>query len=88
LGAPVSGESMTAEKGTLTIVVSDDSEVLEKHCDIFQTVRKTIFHVGGVGLGVRETCAFEQSITAVSCAWRRSALGDSSCPQNAAFGRA
>lgn len=51
LDAPVSGGTIGAEKATLTIMVGGDQELLEAHRDILQTLGKTIYHVGGVGMG-------------------------------------
>ncbi len=51
LDAPVSGGTVGAEKATLTIMVGGEQEVLEGQMDILQTLGKTIYHVGGVGMG-------------------------------------
>jgi 3-hydroxyisobutyrate dehydrogenase len=51
LDAPVSGGTVGAEKATLTIMVGGEKELLEAHRDILQTLGKTIYHVGGVGMG-------------------------------------
>ena len=51
LDAPVSGGTVGAEKAILTIMVGGDAELLEKHRDILETMGRTIFHVGGVGMG-------------------------------------
>ena len=51
LDAPVSGGNIGAEKGTLTIMVGGDKDVLEAQRDVLETIGKTIFHVGGVGMG-------------------------------------
>ena len=51
LDAPVSGGNIGAEKGTLTIMVGGDKDVLEAQRDLLEVMGKTIFHVGGVGMG-------------------------------------
>jgi 2-hydroxymethylglutarate dehydrogenase len=51
LDAPVSGGNIGAEKGTLTIMVGCEKEVLEEQRDLLEVMGKTIFHVGGVGMG-------------------------------------
>lgn len=51
LDAPVSGGNIGAEKGTLTIMVGGEKEVLEEQRDLLEVMGKTIFHVGGVGMG-------------------------------------
>jgi 3-hydroxyisobutyrate dehydrogenase-like beta-hydroxyacid dehydrogenase len=51
LDAPVSGGTGGAEKGTLTIMVGGDKAVLDEHMEILQVMGKTIYHVGGVGMG-------------------------------------
>jgi 3-hydroxyisobutyrate dehydrogenase len=51
LDAPVSGGNVGAEKGTLTIMVGCEKEVLEEQRDLLEVMGKTIFHVGGVGMG-------------------------------------
>lgn len=51
LDAPVSGGTIGAEKATLTIMVGGDKELLDIHMGILQTLGKTIYHVGGVGMG-------------------------------------
>lgn len=51
MDAPVSGGTVGAEKAILTIMVGGDAELLEKHRDILETMGRTIFHVGGVGMG-------------------------------------
>ncbi len=51
LDAPVSGGNIGAAKGTLTIMVGGDKGVLEAQRDLLEVMGKTIFHVGGVGMG-------------------------------------
>lgn len=51
LDAPVSGGTIGAEKATLTIMVGGDKDLLDAHLDILQALGKTIYHVGGVGMG-------------------------------------
>jgi len=51
LDAPVSGGTVGAEKATLTIMVGGDKALLDEHMEILQTMGKTIYHVGDVGMG-------------------------------------
>lgn len=51
LDAPVSGGTTGAEKGTLTIMVGGDKDLLDEHRDILLAMGKTIYHVGDVGMG-------------------------------------
>ena len=51
LDAPVSGGTIGAEKGTLTIMVGGDKALLDEHMDILLAMGKTIHHVGDVGMG-------------------------------------
>jgi len=51
LDAPVSGGTGGAEKATLTIMVGGDKTLLDEHMEILQTLGKTIYHVGDVGMG-------------------------------------
>ena len=51
LDAPVSGGNIGAEKGTLTIMVGGEKDVLETQRDLLEVMGETIFHVGGVGMG-------------------------------------
>lgn len=51
IDAPVSGGNVAAEKGTLTIIVGGEKEVLEAQRDILETLGAKIFHVGGIGMG-------------------------------------
>jgi len=51
LDAPVSGGDIGAKNGTLTIMVGGDISTLEKVMPIFETMGRTITHVGGAGAG-------------------------------------
>ena len=51
MDAPVSGGNVGAEKGTLTIMIGGENSLVDAHMDIFETVGKTIYHVGEVGMG-------------------------------------
>ena len=51
MDAPVSGGTIAAEKGTLTIMVGGDKELLDEHTDILEVMGKTIYHVGDIGMG-------------------------------------
>ena len=51
LDAPVSGGDIGARNGTLAIMVGGPAEALEKVMPIFQTMGKTITHVGEAGAG-------------------------------------
>lgn len=51
LDAPVSGGTVGAEKGTLTIMVGGDKALLDEHMELLQAMGKTIYHVGDVGMG-------------------------------------
>ena len=51
LDAPVSGGTVGAEKGTLTIMVGGDKALLDEHMEILKVMGKTIYHVGDVGMG-------------------------------------
>jgi len=51
MDAPVSGGTIAAEKGTLTIMVGGDKELLDEHTDILEAMGKTIYHVGDIGMG-------------------------------------
>ena len=52
LDAPVSGGTSGAEKGTLTVMVGGDREVLERARPILAAFAGKIVHCGGVGTGV------------------------------------
>ncbi len=51
MDAPVSGGTVGAEKGSLTIMVGGDEALLDAHRDILETMGKTIYHLGPVGMG-------------------------------------
>lgn len=51
LDAPVSGSSWAAEDGTLSIMVGGDKEIFQKCLPIFETLGKTIVHIGPTGMG-------------------------------------
>lgn len=51
LDAPVSGGDIGAKNGTLTIMVGGDTESLEKVMPVFQSMGKTVTHVGEAGAG-------------------------------------
>lgn len=51
LDAPVSGGDIGAKNGTLTIMVGGDASALEKVMPVFQSMGKTVTHVGGAGAG-------------------------------------
>jgi 3-hydroxyisobutyrate dehydrogenase len=49
--APVSGGTIGAEKGTLTVMVGGDAAVFERMQPVFQSFGQKIVHCGGVGAG-------------------------------------
>jgi 3-hydroxyisobutyrate dehydrogenase len=51
IDAPVSGGTSGAEKGTLTIMVGGDPEVLERARPVLETFGQKIVHCGDVGAG-------------------------------------
>jgi 2-hydroxymethylglutarate dehydrogenase len=51
LDAPVSGGTIGAEKGTLTIMVGGDAKALQKVRPVLETMGKNIYHVGDIGCG-------------------------------------
>jgi 2-hydroxy-3-oxopropionate reductase len=51
LDAPVSGGDIGARNGTLAIMVGGPVEALEQVMPVFQTMGKTVTHVGGAGAG-------------------------------------
>ncbi len=51
LDAPVSGGQAGARRGTLSVIVGGEADVLERCRSIFETVGENVFHVGGVGSG-------------------------------------
>lgn len=63
LDAPVSGGSEGAERGTLSIMVGGDPEVLERFRPVLGTLGETVTHVGPIGSG-QVTKAINQVIIA------------------------
>ena len=51
IDAPVSGGTIGAEKGTLTVMVGGDAEVLERVRPVLQTFGQKIVHCGDIGAG-------------------------------------
>ncbi|MEM0349769.1 MAG: NAD(P)-dependent oxidoreductase [Candidatus Caldarchaeum sp.] len=51
LDAPVSGSTMAAEQGTLTIMVGGKPEVFEKMRPVFEAMGKNIYYMGESGSG-------------------------------------
>jgi 2-hydroxymethylglutarate dehydrogenase len=51
LDAPVSGGTIGAEKGILTIMIGGDKALVDEQMELFQAMGKTIYHAGGVGMG-------------------------------------
>lgn len=51
IDAPVSGGTVGAEKGTLSIMVGGDTVVLDKVRNILKPIGKNIFHLGEIGCG-------------------------------------
>ncbi len=51
LDAPVSGSTMAAEAGSLTIMVGGSREVYERVLPVLGTMGKTIVYMGGSGMG-------------------------------------
>jgi 2-hydroxy-3-oxopropionate reductase len=51
LDAPVSGGDIGARNGTLTIMVGGEAAALETVMPVFQSMGKTVTHVGGPGAG-------------------------------------
>ncbi len=51
LDAPVSGGAIGAERGTLTIMVGGDAEVLDQLRDVLAAMGTNIVHCGPIGLG-------------------------------------
>lgn len=51
IDAPVSGGTVGAEKGTLTIMVGGPKEVMEEHLDVLQAMGQNIKHLGPIGMG-------------------------------------
>ena len=61
--APVSGGSEGAQKGTLSIMVGGDAEIVEKVHPVLAAIGKTITHIGPIGSG-QMTKAINQIIVA------------------------
>lgn len=51
LDAPVSGGTIGAEKGTLTVMAGGDAEVLEESRSVLEAMARNIYWVGPVGTG-------------------------------------
>jgi len=51
LDAPVSGGTLGAEKGNLSIMVGGDKDSVDRCMDVFRAVGLNIYHVGPVGAG-------------------------------------
>ncbi|GBC69417.1 2-hydroxy-3-oxopropionate reductase [archaeon HR01] len=51
LDAPVSGSTMAAESGTLTIMVGGSRDVFERVLPVLRTMGRTISYMGGAGMG-------------------------------------
>jgi hypothetical protein len=51
LDAPVSGSSLGAEQGTLTIMVGGDEAVLERHRELLEAMGSNVVHCGTTGMG-------------------------------------
>ena len=51
LDAPVSGSSVGAEQGTLTIMVGGDADLLEAHRDVLDAMGSNVIHCGPNGSG-------------------------------------
>ncbi len=51
IDAPVSGGTVGAEKGTLSIMVGGDETTVERCMDVLRAIGSNIYHVGGSGSG-------------------------------------
>jgi 3-hydroxyisobutyrate dehydrogenase len=51
LEAPLSGGTIGAKNGTLTLMIGGDADLVERARPVLQTVGKNLFHVGGAGAG-------------------------------------
>jgi 3-hydroxyisobutyrate dehydrogenase/2-hydroxy-3-oxopropionate reductase len=51
LDAPVSGSTMLAQSGALTIMVGGDAAALERARPVFEALSKRVFHLGPLGSG-------------------------------------
>lgn len=49
--APLSGGTIGAKSGTLTMMIGGDAAVLERVRPVLESMAKNIFHVGGPGMG-------------------------------------
>ena len=55
--APLSGGTIGAKAGTLTMMIGGDAAVLERVRPVLESMAKNIFHVGGPGMGQRSSSA-------------------------------
>ena len=51
MDAPVSGGTIGAQKGTLTIMCGADEETFEKAKPVLEAIGKRIMRIGGTGMG-------------------------------------
>ena len=51
LDAPVSGSTMLAQSGALTIMVGGDAAAVERARPVFEALAKRVFHLGALGSG-------------------------------------
>lgn len=54
MDAPVSGGTIGAQKGTLTIMCGADEETFEKAKPVLEAIGKRIMRIGGTGMGRRD----------------------------------
>ena len=52
LDAPVSGGTVGAAEGTLSVIVGGPQETFEACRDLFRTMGRNVFHMGGLGSGL------------------------------------
>src|SRR2546425_1196018 len=52
LDAPVSGGTVRAQSGELSIIAGGDADTFKACQDLFQAMGANIFHVGGIGQGL------------------------------------
>jgi 2-hydroxy-3-oxopropionate reductase len=64
LDAPVSGGDLGAIKGTLTIMVGGSKKALDKAMPVFETIGKSITHIGEAGTGQIAKCANQIMVAA------------------------
>ena len=64
LDAPVSGGTVGAEQGTLTVMTGGDPEVLERVRPILEAMARKIYRVGGIGSG-KAIKAINQMLAAI-----------------------